>query len=446
MSVVISHAQSAPDELEPAAIAKRTIRSGMWLIVVAFGGFGTWAALAPISGAVIVPGTVKVEAYRKTVQHLEGGIVEEILVRNGERVREGQKLLVLDSVQAVASVGVLQTELDAEIARQQRLQAEAARAETVTYSPQLLKRRSTSPELGEMMDAENNLFVARRRLIDNQANILRAQIGAISEEINGLQAQVRSADQHVGFIREQLQINDTLNRGNFVARTRVLDYRRQLAQKEEDRGEYVAKIGVARQKIKDIELRIENLYNTYVREASDALNASPRRIAALKEQIRPRADQLKRAVVVAPIAGTVVDVKIHTSGGVIAPGEHLMDIVPEDAGLIVEGKMRVRDIRHVRIGSQVDLQLVAYKRRVTPRVPGTLTYISADSLSEHTSAGEQPYYLVQIMVKKEDLQEAGDLELTPGMPVDAFIRTTERTMIEYLSQPITDRLQHAFRE
>jgi HlyD family type I secretion membrane fusion protein len=257
---------------------------------------------------------------------------------------------------------------------------------------------------------------------------------------------VRSADQNIGYIKEQLQINDTLQRENFVARMRVLDYWRQLAQKEEDRGEYVAKIGAARQKMRDIELRIENLHDSYVREAADELKDSPRRIADLKERIRPSEDQLKRAVVVAPIAGVVVDLKVHTTGGVVAPRDPLMDIVPEQSVLIIEGKMQTTDIRHVQIGADVDLQLIAYKRRVTPRVPGTLSYVSADSLVDRTPAGDRPYYLVQIVVKKEDLKKAGELELTPGMPVEAFIRTQERTMLEYLLQPLTDSIRRAFRE
>jgi multidrug efflux pump subunit AcrA (membrane-fusion protein) len=184
---IASDARSAPRAVDPAVTAARTIRAGLWLIALAFGGFGTWAVFAPLSGAVIVSGKVTVEAYRKTVQHLEGGIVKEILVRVGDKVRQGQALVVLDSVQASAAVGVLQTQLDAEAAKQQRLQAELGRADKVAFSEDLRRRRSTSAEIDAMLKAEENLFAARQRLLRNQVAILRAQIGAIQEEIAGLE-------------------------------------------------------------------------------------------------------------------------------------------------------------------------------------------------------------------------------------------------------------------
>lgn len=430
----------------PTAEARRTVRAGLLMLLVAVGGFGTWAALAPLSGAVIVSGTVQVDSYRKTVQHLEGGIVKEILVRPGAQVQSGEPLIVLEDVQARAAVAVLQIQLDAELAKQARLNAEIARADTIDFPEDLLKRGGDSEKVAALLEAERNLFTARRELLEGQASLLRAQTGNIEEEIAGLQAQIRSADQNIGYVKEQLDINKSLKDKNFASLTAVLDYRRQVASKEEDRGEYLARLGAAKQKLKDVELRIEGLYDTYVREAADELKETQRRIADVEDRIRPSLDQLRRAVITAPIAGEVVDLQVHTSGGVIAPRQPLMDIVPADSHLIIEGKVRVEDVRHVQVGAEVDVQLTAYKRRITPRVPGRLTYISADSLTEKTPTGEMSYYQVYITVEPEALEAAGGLQLTPGMPVQAFIRTEGRTVLEYLMQPITDSMQRAFRE
>jgi HlyD family type I secretion membrane fusion protein len=432
---------------EPMRDGRKIARVGIALLVVAFGGFGLWAALAPLSGAVIVQGTVKVLASRKTVQHLEGGIVKEILVREGDRVEKGQRLIVLDDVQPSAAVGVLQGQLDSELAKQARLNAEIARARAVEF-PADLTARKDDPKVAAIMQAERKVFDARRRLLQSQVELLQGQIKEVGEEAAGWEQRIKAVDQSLGYIAEQLQINETLRDQNFVSRSRVLDMRRQLAEKEEARGEYLASLAQARQKTKELQLRIASLYETYLKEAADELKQTRKNLADLQDRMRPSQDQLSRAVIAAPLAGEVVDLRVHTVGGVITPREPLMDIVPADASLIVEGKMLVKDIRHVQVGADVDVQLTAYKRRITPRVPGKLSYVSADSLTDEKAVPGEPreYYLVRITVHKKDLNEAGNLELTPGMPVEAYIKTQDRTLVEYMLQPITDSMRRAFRE
>jgi len=426
---------------------RQVARLGVALLVVAFGGFGLWAALAPLSGAVIVHGSVKVEASRKTVQHLEGGIVTQILVREGQRVDKGQRLIVLDDVQASAAVGVLRAQFDSELAKQARLNAEIARAQTVAF-PAALNARRGDPQVADIIQAERNIFDARRRLLQSQVELLQGQIMEVADETLGWEQRMQAVDESLGHITEQLQIHETLRDQNFVSRSRVLDLRRQLAEKQESRGEYLASRAMARQKTKELQLRIASLYENYLKEAADELKQTRRNLADLEDRMRPSQDQLSRAVITAPLAGKVVDLRVHTIGGVITPREPLMDIVPTDAPLIIEGKMQVQDIKHVHVGADVDVQLSAYKRRITPRVPGTLSYVSADSLTDPspTPGDLREYYLVHISVLEKDLKEAGDLELTPGMPVEAFIKTGDRTMVEYMLQPITDSMRRAFRE
>jgi HlyD family type I secretion membrane fusion protein len=431
--------------LEPFSEGRRTIRLGLAIILVAFGGFGVWAAFAPLAGAIIVPGSVKVAEYRKTVQHLEGGIVREILVKAGDRVKQGQPLIILHDVRELATVDMLRIQLDAAQARAARLRAERTRQKAVSYPQQLVQRRRDS-RVEALLAAETAVFEARRQLVDGQASLLRTQIKQVEEEIRGLEGQVRSADEYLRYTREELGMNEDLHKKSFVAYPRVLALKREVAQKEEKRGEFLALIAQARQKTSERELRIVTLYDNYVKEATDEMKEVERQIADVTERLRPSEDQLRRQTIVAPIDGEVVDLRVHTVGGVISPRDPLMDIVPVDASVIVEGKIAVQDIDEVRVGSEVDLQLSAYKRRTTPKVAGKVIYVSADSLTDPAAGGAASYYLARIEVDKDSLAGIGNLPLMPGMPVEAFVRTRDRTLLQYLLEPITDTLRKALRE
>lgn len=433
------------DELELFQEGRKTIRAGLIIIAIFFVGFGGWAALAPLAGAIIVPGTVKVVAYRKTVQHLEGGIVKEILVKAGDRVKQGQPLIILDDIQASAAVDVLRIQLDGALARAVRLRAEKNRQNNVVF-PEKLTARRNDPNVAAALAAEQGFFVARRQLIDGQASLLRAQNKETQEEIKGHESQLKAIDDYIAYNKEELVINERLYQENFVAYTRLLAFKRQWMEKEEKRGESLASLSQAKQKIKDRELRIAALYDSYVRDASDELRDVEKQISDLEERMRPTQDQLRRQTITAPIAGEVVDLKITTIGGVIAPREPLMDIVPVDASVIAEGKMKVEDVDEVQVGATVDVLLSAYKRRTTPKVEGIVIYVSGDTLTEPGPAGPTSYYLVHIEVDKKSLAEIGNLPMTPGMPVEVYIKTRERTMLRYLLEPVTDTLRKALRE
>lgn len=423
--------------------SRATIRSGLVVIALFFGVFGGWAVLAPLAGAIIVEGIVKVDSYRKTVQHLEGGIVKEILVKIGDPVKQGQPLIILSDIQASAGVDVLRIQRNGELARAARLRTEKTRQKTVAF-PQFLTA-ATDPRLTALVTAEQAAFTAKRQLVDGQASLLRNQIKEILEEIKGLDSQIKYADEYIGYTREELVINERLLKENFVAYTRILPLKRQVAEKEEKRGEFVALVSQARQKISERELRIVTLYDNYVKEATDELRDVERRIADLEERLRPTEDQLLRQTITAPIAGEVVGLKVTTVGGVIGPREPLMDIVPTHPRVVVEGKVKVEDIDEVAVGQRVDVMLSAYKRRTTPKVAGKVIYVSGDSLTDPGPTGF-PHYLVHVEVDQKSLAEIGNLPLTPGMPVTAFIKTRDRTMLHYMLEPITDTLRKAMRE
>jgi HlyD family type I secretion membrane fusion protein len=377
------------------------------------------------------------------VQHLEGGIVKEILVKAGDQVKQGQPLIILNDIQASAVVDVLRIQHAGELAKAARLRAEKSQQKTVSF-PEAVTG-AADPRMTALVASEKAAFEARRQLIDGQALLLRTQIKEVREEIKGLESQIKFANDYIGYTREELVINERLIKENFVAYTRILSLKRQLVEKEEKRGEFVALVSQAKQKISERELRIITLYDNYVKEATEELRDVERRIADLEERLRPSEDQLKRQTITAPIAGEVVGLKVTTVGGVIAPREPLMDIVPTLPRVVVEGKVKVEDIDEVAVGQRVDVMLSAYKRRTTPKVAGKVIYVSGDSLADPGPNGA-PYYLVHIEVDPKSLAEIGNLPLMPGMPITAFIATRERTMLLYLLEPITDTLRRSLRE
>ncbi|MBC7803624.1 MAG: HlyD family type I secretion periplasmic adaptor subunit [Candidatus Parcubacteria bacterium] len=441
-------------EMEPVQDGRRIVRAGLALIALFFGVFGVWLVLAPLSGAVIATGFVKVASERKTVQHLEGGIVKEILVRNGDQVKMGQPLILMAEVQISAAVEVLRQQLDGELAKASRLRAEASRQPAITFPPELLARQKDA-KVAVSLRSEQAQFDARRRLIESQVNLLNTQGKQVEEEIRGLLSQVRSAEEFISLTNEELKMNQALHEKNFVAYPRILGLKRDLAQKDEKRGEYLSLIAQGKQKSSEISIRIGTLTDSQVREATDLLKESERSIADLREKLRPAEDALQRLSIDAPLAGEVVGLKVFTAGGVIAPREPLMDIVPLDAPLVVEGRVQVQDISQVKIGGRAEVQLTAFKQRTTPMVDAVVTYVSADRLTEAGGGGQLPgpYYVIQAKVDPAELRKLGtdarigtDIKLAPGMPVTVFIKTRERPAIMYLIEPVTDVLRRAFRE
>ena len=444
--------QPVPD-IEPVQEGRGIARTGVILIAAFFGVFGLWLCFAPLSGAVISPGTVKVVDERKTVQHLEGGIVKAILVKNGDRVAKGQPLVLMAEVQTNAIVELLRQQLDSELARHARLTAEARRLRAIEFPSELMARQN-APKVAAVLRSEQAQFDARRRLIEAQSTLLRTQAKQVEEEIRGLTSQVKSAEDYIALTNEELKMNEALYEKKFVAYPRILQIKRELAQKEEQRGEYLSLIAQGKQKTSEIEIRVSTVVDNYVREATDLLKESERIIADVREKLRPAEDAMQRLTIDAPIAGEVVGLKVFTAGGVIAPREPLMDIVPTEAPLLVEGRVQVEDVSQVKVGGRAEVQLTAYKQRTTPMVDAVVTYVSADRLTDPVPGSPQmPFYIVQAKIEAGEIQKLGqdqrvgeEIKLSPGMPVTIFVRTRERPAIMYLIEPVTDTLRKAFRE
>jgi len=419
------------------------IRAGILAIVLLVLAIGIWVGLAPLSGAVIGPGLVKVDMNRKTVQHQEGGIVGEILVRDGSKVEAGQTLLLLKDVRVDAGNEAVRTQLDAELAKAARLSAEQSDAGQIAFPPELIGRDSDA-RVAELLKHEKAVFRVRREALTNQIALIRAQAREARDEINARTAQMKADDEAIKYQREELAANQSLAEQGFVSKTRLLALQRNVAEYESRRAEGAAEMARARQKVSDLELRAETLRSTFKQEASNELRQTAAAIFELRERLRPAQDAEQRQRITAPIAGEVVDLKVTSVGAVIAPREPILDIVPTDPLLLVEARVRPEDISYVRVDAPADVRLTAFRQRITPTVQGKVSYVSADRLVDKTN--NTPYYVVQVHVSPEALRKAGDLKLQAGMPAEVFIQTTARNALQYLLDPILGFMQRSLRE
>lgn len=434
--------------LPPASIAsddaRRCVRSGLLAIFIGFVVCGGWIALAPIAGAVIAQGSVKVDMNRKTIQHQEGGIVKEILVRDGERVRQGQPLLLLGDVRVDAAYDSLRTQRDSELARHARLTADRILASSISFPDELQARGSTDPKVAEVIQREEALFVARRQTLSEQKRLIEQQVKESEEESAALRRQIGAATRGLALQRDELDANRRLMAQGFVGAMRVKAVDRAAADYEAKIGEHQAELAKAKQRSSDLALRARTLENQFMQAAADELKESSNKLFELEERLRPSRDAAERQRIVAPIAGEVVDLKVSTPGAVVGPRDILLDIVPTDGKLIMEGRIRPEDINAVAVGSSADVRLTSFRSRLTPVIEGRVIYVSADRLVERSTG--TPYYTVHVDVDPEQLRLAGNLRLQAGMPVELLLKTSERTTLQYLLDPILAFTSKSLRE
>jgi HlyD family type I secretion membrane fusion protein len=429
-------------ELERAADPGRVVRAGLLAIALGGAAFAVWAAYAPLSGAVIAPGFVKVDLNRKVVQHQEGGIVRAVRVRDGDRVQAGQELVELGDVRIDAQLDLLRTQLDAEHAKAARLEAERIQAQRPSFPQKLISRKDSKIE--ELLARESALFKARREALESQIAVLRRQIRETAEEADALAQQIGAETEALKLQKQELKLNEDLLAQGYVQKPRLLALQRGVAEYEARHGERRAEVSKARQRASELELRILTMRNAYVQTAADELKETSARIFDLEERIRPSRDAAERQKIAAPIAGEVVGLRVFNAGSVIGPREVLMEIVPDEKRLIVEARIRPEDVNYVRAGSSADVRLTAYPSRTTPLVHGAVAYVSGDRMVDQQTGAA--YYVLHIDVTEQALAQAGNLRLQAGMPAEVFVRTDERSAADYLLAPVTSYLRRAMRE
>jgi HlyD family secretion protein len=407
------------------------------------GGVGVIGATTDLAGAVIAAGTLVVESNVKKVQHPTGGIVGDLLVHDGSRVEAGELLVQLDETTAQANLAMVDKSLAELFARRARLDAERDGADTVEFPEELLQA-ARQGEIARVVAGERKLFQLRREAQDGQKAQLRERITQLNEEVRGYTDQAGAKMKEIEFIQKELEGVRELWQKNLVPITRVTALERDGARLEGERGQLIATVAQGKGKVSETELQIIQLDQNLRSDVAKELADIRAKIAELVERKVTAMDQLQRIEIRAPQAGVVQQLAVHAKGAVLGPGEQIMLIVPEADALVVEVRADPQKIDQIKLGQPATLRFPNFSQRTTPELNGRVSRIAADVIQDQRSG--EPYFLVRISMSLDELARLNGLKLVPGMPVEAFIRTDERTMLSYLFKSLTDQARRAFRE
>lgn len=434
----------SPEPDDPRQLIRRLNLIGFAILALLVGGIGGWAATSQLAGAVIGPGTIVVESNVKKVQHPTGGIVGEILVKEGSAVAAGQLVMRLDETVTRATLGIVRSQLDELTARQARLDAERDGHHEAAAFPDGLLSRAHDPSVALAIASEKRLLESRRQARDGQRAQLRERIAQINEELSGISGQRTAKDSELSLIGEELAGVNELFKKNLIGIQRVMQLRRDKTRLEGERNSLTADMARAKGKISEIELQIMQLDQDFRTEVLKDLREAQGKIAELKERVTAAEDALKRIDIRAPQSGVVHQLAVHTVGGVIANGETIMLIVPRSDELVVEAKIAPGDIDQVALGADAFVRIMAGNQRTTPQVVGKVTRVSADLTKEQET--NQAYYLIRVTLPESEVSQLGNLKLAPGMPAEVFVQTGERTPLEYILKPLREQIARTFRE
>jgi HlyD family secretion protein len=427
--------------------AHASIRRHLWAGVAVVGflafGVGGWASTTEISGAVIATGSLVVDSNVKKVQHPTGGIVGEIRARDGDRVREGDILVRLDETVTRANMAIVRKGLNEFMARKARLEAERDEVEEITF-PVELSESVGDAEITQLLASERKVFQLRKKARFGQKAQLVERIAQLREEIDGHAAQERGKSQEIVLIKRELGGARELWKKNLMPITKLTSLEREATRLEGERSQLVAAIAKANGKIAETQLQIIQIDRDVSSDVSKELREIEAKIGEFVERKVTTEDQLKRIDIRAPQDGTVHQSAVHTIGGVVTASDVIMLIVPLEDKLVVEVKVMPQDIDQLSLGQAAMLRFQAFNQRSTPEINGTISRISADITSDQRTGAS--YYTVRIATPPEEIARLGAVKLVPGMPVEAFIKTDDRTVISYLVKPLHDQITRAFRE
>jgi HlyD family secretion protein len=429
--------------VDAQASIRRHIIVGCAVVAFIAVGLGGWASTAEIAGALIAQGSLVVDSNVKKVQHPTGGVVGEVRVHDGDRVKAGDILVRLDETVTRANLSIVTKGLTELYARKARLGAERDGADAVAL-PKELADRANDPDVQEALSSERKLFELRRTARVGQKDQLRQRVQQLREQITGLTAQQDAKTKEMQLIEKELEGVRELWAKNLVQLNRLTSLEREQARLQGERGQLIAGAAEAKGKISETELQILNIDQEFTSDVAKELRETDSKIGEYVERKVTAEDQLRRTDIRAPQNGVVFQSTANTVGGVITAGDPVMLIVPETDTLLVEAKVDPKDIDQVQFGQPVVLRFSAFSMRTTPEINGTIVRVAADTSTDQRTG--QPYYLVRISMTADEIKRLGDVRLTPGMPVEAFIQTGDRTMISYLTKPLRDQLMRSFRE
>jgi epimerase transport system membrane fusion protein len=419
-------------------------RLGLGIFLLALVPMGAWVCTAPLAMAVVAPAYVKVDLNRRPIQHLEGGIVRRVLVRDGQHVRAGEPVLMLGDVGVDVDRNRLAYRAVVERAALARLESEQLRAPALRFPDDLGKAAGQDPRVAQAMVKEASLFASRRSSLESEVALLRTQRQQIGSEAQSLRAQIANIERSLELQRQDLELNRGLQRDKFISNAKlsqieaaVADY----ASKVDERRSEVARAG---QRIADIDLRIRSLQNAYVQTASDEVKTSVARLTDIDQEMRKTDDAASRQVVVAPASGEIIDLKFTSPGAVVRPGDSIAEIVPSDARLMLEAHIRPEEINHVHLKQKARIKFTALKYRSAPMVDGEVTYISADRLTDRATG--QSYFSVLVAADDKSLVARREVKLQAGMSAEVYIDGTSQTPLQYLVEPVMSTFRKAGRQ
>jgi HlyD family secretion protein len=425
---------------------RRAIAQCLWAVlaatVVLVLGLGGWAASTQFAGAVVAPGVLVAESDVKKVQHPTGGIVGQLLVRDGVHVNAGDILVRLDETATLANLLIVVDSLDEQTARRQRLLAERDEISAIDFSA--FADRAAEPKIARLLADERKLFELRRRSAEGQKAQLRERIQQLNEEIDGILSQIKSKSQEIKLIMQELKGVRELWEKNLIPITRITSLERDATRLDGERGALQSSIAQTKGKISEIQLQILQIDQQIKADVAKDLADVRAKTTELQERRIAAEDQLKRIYIRAPQGGVVHQLSVHTVGGVITQGEPIMLIVPDQDALVVEARVPPSEIDQVHLHAPAILRFTSFNQRTTPTIDGEIVRVSAD-ISQDAKTG-QSYYTVRVGFTETALARMGEVKLVSGMPVETFIQTDERTVISYVLKPVNDQLARAFRE
>ena len=432
----------APNEQENPRRWRGVVIAGFIIIFIFFGVFGVWASLAPLGSGAIAQGQLQVDSNQKTVQHLEGGIIRRIHIRDGDWVDVGEVLIELDDTRSRIEFDVLDQQYLTNLGMQARLKAERNKKKTVRFPPALLGRDS-DPHVAEIMESQRRLFANRRNARNSQLGLLNKRVAKTREEIAALAAQQNADSRQLELISEEIADVRQLYEAGLARKPRLLGLERIEAQLDGSIGNREALIARAEQTIAETEFQKVNLIEQSASEVEAELREVQDMLAGIEDRLTGARDTLDRTQIRAHYGGRIYGLRFHTEGGVVGPAEPMMGIVPEGDELIVQVRIDPTDIDVVSVGAKTTVRLTSFSQRTTKPIEGTVTHISADVMQ---GDGQAPYYEARIELDPDSLSKQPGLQLVQGMPAMAVISTGDQILLEYLLAPITRSLDQALRE
>lgn len=424
--------------------AKRPIIVGSIALALLVGGFGLWSVYSNIAGAIIATGRIELDQNRQIIQHPDGGVVSDVPIGEGDRVEKGDTLITLDEKRLQSELNIVEGQLFELIARSGRLVAERDESDTITFDPLLVEAAASNPQLKELMDGQERLFLTRIDSAEQAVEQLQKQKAQITSQVTGIEAQQAALVEQLSLLSDELRDQqDLLDRGLAQA-SRVLALRREEARLRGSSGELTASAAESEGRITEIDLEILRLQTQRKEDAITQLRDVQFREFELRENRLDLQDRLSRLVITSPVTGLIFGLTVFAERTVIQPAEALLYIVPQDRPLIITGEIEPIHIDEVFLGQDVTLRFSTFDARTTPELFGFISSISGDVFTDEVNG--RRFYRVEMTLNEGEMARLGEVELLPGMPVDGFIQTSSRTPMEYLTKPLVDYLNKAFRE